>query len=60
MTDNYEHIHNATDARLAEMIEGYGFDIALKNPELGVIMGEAVRRLKARSRAPFNSEAFDV
>lgn len=58
--DIYEHIHNATDARLAEMIEDYGFDIALTSPELGAIMGEAARRLKASRPVPFNSEAFDV
>lgn len=60
MTDNYDHIHNATDARLAEMMEPIGLDLVLQFPESGAIIGEACRRLKARSRAPFNSEAFDV
>lgn len=77
MTDNYEHIHNATDARIAEMLDdNIRFDLDMQDPTLdpleidrtGVvqfwewmeILKEASRRLKARSRAPFNSEAFDV
>ena len=60
MKDNYDYIRNATDARLAEMMEPIGLDLALQFPEFGAIIGEASRRLKARSRSPFNSEAFDV
>lgn len=59
MNDQYEHIHNATNERLAEMLEPIGLDIALNNPEAGAILGEVCRRLRTKHKEPFNHEAFE-
>lgn len=55
----YDHITHATDERLAEMIESFGFDIALSDPEKGAVLGEAARRLRRPKNCPFNSEQFE-
>jgi hypothetical protein len=59
MNDQYEHIHNATNERLAEMLEPICFDIALNNPEAVAILGEVCRRLRTKHKEPFNNEAFE-
>jgi hypothetical protein len=56
---NYEYIHNATNDRLAEMLEPIGLDIALHDPEAGMILGEVCRRLRTKHKESFNNEAFE-
>ena len=63
MNDNYEHIHQATDKRLAEMItfvaDHYSRLMTHKENET---LREASRRLKAYQNRPelFNSEQFSI
>ena len=46
MNDNYEHIHQATDKRLLEMLEEIGLDLGARGElESCAIIGEALRRL---------------
>lgn len=60
MKDPYEHIHMATNERLAEMIEAE----CLPDTELTVIgtelVKEAAARLRERHKEPFNHEAFSL
>ena len=74
MKDNYEHIHQATDKRLAEMIRQQNdyrksaTKDKLHTPppyckaEWDVILDEAARRLEAYKNRPeqFNSEQFNL
>ena len=57
MTDKYEHIHNATNYHLAEMIE---FLLPrLKMPEERAAISEAAARLRTKHKEPFNNKAFE-
>lgn len=56
MKDKYEHIHMATDDRLAEMID---LTNSLPFDEWVECLAEACRRLKARKKTPFNHEQFE-
>ena len=61
MKDPYEHIHKATDKRLAEMLEQTtinGDD--LTSGEMTELHKEAARRLRTRQHIDFNSEAFSL
>lgn len=59
MSDNYEHIHHATDSRLAEMLEHIGLDLeASGDLEACAIIGEAVRRLRIPPYQTFHEEYF--
>ena len=63
MKDNYEHIHQATDKRLLEMLEEIGLNLGVRGElESCAIIGEASRRLKAYQNRPelFNSEQFNL
>lgn len=58
MTDPYEHIHMATNERLAEMLD---FLIPrLPTPEERAAIAESAARLRERHKTPFNHEAFDL
>lgn len=62
MKDNYEHIHQATDKRLAEMITFVADKYSLKitNDE-NETLREAARRLESyQPREIFNSEQFNL
>lgn len=74
MKDKFEHIHHATDKRLAEMIRTHNAwrrgDPPYDEPgeaiypftgeEVGVILDEAARRLENyQPREIFNHEQFD-
>lgn len=59
MKDPYEHIHMATNERLAEMIEAEcipGTELTVIGTEL---VKEAAARLREKHKVPFNSEAFE-
>ena len=63
MKDNYEHIHQATDKRLLEMLEEIGLDLGARGElESCAIIGETARRLEAYQNRPeqFNSEQFSL
>lgn len=62
MTDDYDYIHQASNERLAEMLEGVGLDLGVTgNLEACAIIGEAVRRLEAFNNRPikFNHKQFE-
>lgn len=55
--DKYEHIHNASYARLAEMLEPIGLDLGASGDlEACAIIGEAVRRLRIPPHLTFHEE----
>ena len=56
---NYDHITNATDDRLAEMLDIDAIYHELTYGEAKEILTEAARRLRARKRVPFNHEQFE-
>ena len=59
MRDNYEHIHHATNSRLAEMLEHIGLDLgASGNLEACAIIGEVARRLRIPPHRTFYEEYF--
>lgn len=59
--DNYEHIHWATNARLADLIRSIGTDTNLEQDEVSEIHKEAATRLEAFDRRPFfNHEQFSL
>lgn len=58
---NYDHIHNATDAQLADMLED---PIPVPREEWAHIINEASKRLRNIQRildakTPFNHEQFE-
>lgn len=57
MKDNYEHIHWATNARLAEMLRDYSrHEVSDKR----VTLEEAALRLEAIDKTPkFNNKQFE-
>lgn len=59
--DKYEHIHWATNARLAELIRSIGTDPTLTNGEIEEIHEESAIRLEAFDNRPikFNNEQFE-
>lgn len=62
MSDNYEHIHQATDKHLAEMVtfvaDHYSQTMTHEENET---LREAARRLSAyQHHEPFNSEGFSM
>ena len=58
MKDPYEHIHMATNERLAEMLD---FILPrLTMPEERVVVSEAAARLRERHKEPFNHEAYSL
>lgn len=61
MSDNYEHIHWATNTRLAELIRSIGNDQTLTNGEIEEIHKESATRLEAFDNRPikFNHEQFE-
>lgn len=59
--DKYEHIHLATNPRLAELLISIGTDSSLTNGEINEIHKEAATRLEAFERRPFfNHEQFSL
>ena len=68
---NYEHIANATDDRLASLLDMMANDKKALAQEVNSeelrasfredfeILNEASRRLRARKRVPFNNEQFE-
>ena len=67
--DPHQHIHQATDKRLAEMLKKFncwrrdyqvGMPMPFSAEELGVILDEAARRLENyQPRETFNHEQFN-
>lgn len=67
MKDPFEHIHNATNERLAEMVDthnkwrrGETDEQPFSPTELGVILDEVARRLRIPPHITFNDEYFDI
>ena len=63
MKDNYEHIHQATDKRLSEMLIFVADNYSrLMTHDENETLREASRRLKAYQNKPeiFNSEQFNL
>lgn len=72
MKDPFEHIHNATNERLAEMLEDWSKEmhtILTDNFKLQTvhkfgehieILNEAARRLRIPPHITFNHEYFDI
>lgn len=65
MKDKYEHIHMATNERLAEMLEKQADScfslcgqIEHKESDRELLI-EAAARLRERHKEPFNHEAFE-
>ena len=69
----YEHIRNATNGRLAEMLETHnawrcglkpydkaGAEMPFDAHELTLLLKEAAARLRIKPREQFNDEAFDI
>lgn len=59
MNDQYEHIHNATNDRLAEMLDIDEIYHDLTYGEAKAIVEEAAARLRTKHKEPFNNEAFE-
>lgn len=59
--DKYEHIHWATNARLAELLRSIGTDRSLAQDEVNEIHKEAATRIEALDNRPikFNHEQFE-
>ena len=57
MKDQFEHIHHATNNRLAEMLED---PIPVSKAEWNEIISEAARRLRIPPHITFNHEYFDL
>lgn len=60
MKDPYEHIHMATNERLAEMLNIDAIYYDLKYGEAKAIVEEAAARLREKHKEPFNHEAFSL
>lgn len=72
MKDPFEHIHNATNERLAEMItswanemhtilmDNYGLPTASHIGEHIALLDETARRLRIPPHITFNHEYFDL
>lgn len=59
MIDNYDYIHQASNERLAELLEPIGLDLGVTgNLEACAIIGEAVRRLRIPPHRTFHEEYF--
>jgi hypothetical protein len=57
VTDNYDYIHQASNQRLAELLEPIGLDLgASGNLEACVIIGEVARRLRIPPHRTFHEE----
>ena len=54
--NDYDYIHKATDAQLADMLEDLSHHEITDKREM---LEEAARRLRARQRIPFNNEQFE-
>lgn len=59
MTDQYEHIHMATNDQLAEMLDIDAIYHDLTYGEAKEIVKEAAARLRTKHKEPFNHEAFE-
>lgn len=59
MKDPYEHIHNATNDKLAEMLDIDAIYHDLTYGEAKEIVKEAAERLRTKHKEPFNNEAFE-
>mgnify|MGYP007101825991 CR=1 FL=1 len=59
MIDEYEHIHMATNERLAEMVDTLNGLLSIDGGT-AELLAEVSKRLKTPIRERFNSEAFDI
>ena len=60
MNNPYEHIHMATNERLAEMLDIDEIYHDLTYGEAKAIVEEAAARLRNKHKEQFNSEAFGL
>lgn len=59
MKDTYEHIHMATNERLAEILDIDAIYHDLTYGEAKAIVEEAAARLREKHKEPFNHESFE-
>ena len=58
--NDYDYIHQASNERLAELLEPIGLDLGVNGDlEACAVIGEAARRLREKPKVPFNFEAFE-